>query len=1348
MGALSVGQHVKSSIIPKGMTIVETARRLGVGRQALHTFLAGRARLSGDMASKLEAVFGADAAELLQMQREIDTAAEARLAVTKQAAGYLKIGCGDIENWAVSHRISSRSSLPVLVRRLISATALGISELDFHGDEEAERPGWDGEVVATSPTAKVPQGRSGWELSSSNDLPRKPEADIKGREKAIGPKKRQTMAFIYVTPRRWAGKEKWAEQHCASGAWKEVRAYDSEDLAQWLEQSVATQIWFAEQIGRPSDGVRSLEHCWLEWSMATEPHLSERLFDGGVKASASTLENWLTEPQHRPLVVTADSIAEGLAYLSVALPRELAEDAVVVSSADALRRTTAATADSLLIIDQSDVERVAGPYLKTHRIIVVRPKTSIENDADITLSQVDSESFRLALDDMGYGHEDVSSLSAQSAQSPTILRRRLATSPALRLPNWAQSGTASSRKLIPILLAGAWNRTNKTDCDVVAALANKPYDEIEKDLTELLAIPDSPVWALGNYRGIVCRRDALFAAHPGLLDKDIDEFVQWAEFVLSEDDPALDLEPDKRWSAAIYGKKREMSGALRQAVGDMLILLAVYGDGLVKGRLNRIKLRIDRLVKSLMEAKPTRALVALSSDLQALAEASPSVFLDCVETDLRLPQPQILPMLRPIEAGSFDSPDRTGLLWALELLAWDQAYYLSIVRILARLSQIPINDNWVNKPENTLESLVSCWHPETAVDVNGRIAALQLIAEEFPDVGWRICAAQVDRGHAIATPNQRPTYRVIGLSGSQKVTYADLYRVVDAAWDILLAWKRLEPPKIADLLRLSPGMKAAHKRNLARRIEEWIDSAPVSEKVTIAEELRKLGYSPERPKSKNKSAFDTAMAKVAKLLQPDDPVSRHKWLFAEHYVQESVAELRDEGFDFDKRDKLITEKRDEAALEIFRSDGVGGVLRLLESGNANFPLGRHLGNVITDGEVTETIGALLLSEEPDLQSKIDACIAGLLLKNGEDGVMALAGAVLGVPEIAGNEELSLRFFRACPFNEASWDLLEAYHVALVDRYWREVIPNGWWLEGTALERMVDRLLRARRPRAAFCALGHNLDKLKPTVLGRLLEQMVSGGEEESGTYPLDPYRLSQALSLIHLGRALSIDALARLEFIFVDGLSHSKHGIPNLERKIAENPASFVELVVLLYRRKDKGADPEQYQLSEGADRKTILHNVYRVLDKAARIPGTSDDGEIDVANLISWVARTREMLVDLSRKEIGDQQIGQLLGRGPVGRDGIWPHQAIRMALETIGSEEIARGMELAVYNSRGVVARGPGGDQERALAAKYQGWSDSLAQAFPFTSRVLRGIAEHYLHDAEWHDTDENVRKRLGRH
>lgn len=1346
----AVGTYVKSTIIPSGMATAAAARKLGIGRQALHTFLSGKSRLSAEMAANLERVFGADAALLLKMQAQLDEQDVLKSTALQNASGYLKITASEIERWTEEQAISSRSILPVLIRRLIHATTQGLSELDFHGHEEAERKGWDGEVDTENASSKVPEGKSGWELSSSSALPKKPTEDIEGREKTLSKSQRKEMSFIFVTGRRWKGKEQWAASRRASGAWKDVRAYDADDLAQWLEQSPATQIWFAEQIGKATDGVKSLAQAWEEWSFACEPSLPPSLFEGAKNSNKRVVENWLADNGQRPLVVTADSVAEGLAFLSQALPNKQADDTLIVESADSLRRTASATVSSVLVIERSEVETLAGPFFRSHRVIIVRPKTSVERDADIELGQVDYDSFSKALSDMGFGHEDVSSYTAQSARSPTILRRVFAKSPALRRPAWSVDGSALARKLMPILLAGAWSKSNKTDCEIVGQLAGKSYQEVEEDIASLGAITDSPVWAIGNYRGVVCRRDALFAAHHALLESDLNEFLEWAKLVLSEDNPALDLDPDKRWSAGIYGKKREISGALREAIGEMLVLLAVYEQHLFKGRIQHLSSRIDSVIRDLMHGKTSRELLSLSPDFQHLAEAAPNIFLDCLEADLSSDEPQILALLRPVEAGSMGSCDRTTLLWALELLAWDEDYYLRVIRILGRLSQIPINDNWVNKPENSLESLVSSWHPETTVSVEGRINALKLIFKEFPEVGWRICMAQVNQHHRFATPNSRPIYRPIGLTGRLTVTYEEMRQVEAAAWTLLLAPDNPSPKRFIDLIGALDGMDDTNKTALLENLKSWIVTAPEAELAQVSRALRQAGFSPDRDVKPDSSAIEQELHQVVRQIQPSDIVTRHQWLFAEHYVPESRAELMDEKFDYRAREKWINDRRDSATNEVYKERGIAGVIDLLKGGNASYPVGRHLANGLDSEEAVDVIGHLVRQDDEQNRLKFRSAVAGLLFKNGDDGLSELVICALRrFPEGSDDwENRCLELFLACPFLPVIWDILEADFPSLETRYWQLVVPNAWNLKPDEYDRLVDRFLRAGRPRAAFAAVRHSSDEVDPLTLAKLLEAIVAGSDESSEEYRIDGYSIDQSLALLHEKKAVPIEQMARLEFVFIDALTHSKHGIPNLDRRNADNPSSFVELIALMYKRKDGAEDPEQYRLSDQANKEAVLHNVYAVLDKLRLTPGTTEDGEISVERLVAWVKEVRAKLRELSRQDIGDLKIGELLGRCPAGADGIWPHEAVRMALEQIGNEEIMRGMALAVYNSRGVVMRGPGGDQERVLAEKYAAWAKSVSVEYPFSAKLLSEIRDSYLRDAQWHDTDENVRKRLGRH
>lgn len=1266
----------------------------------------------------------------------------------KNSAGYLTIGVTDIENWALAKRVSSRAALPLLIRRLAFATTSDLTELDFHGEEEAERHGWDGKTTSSLGSEKVPVGTTCWELSNSANLPGKPNDDIRAREAALSTQKRKDITFVYVTPRRWAGNGAWAETQRASGKWRDVRAYDAKDLSEWLELSVATQIWFAEQIGRPTDGVRSLDRCWVEWASATKPELSPRLFEGSVKANASTIDRWLADTGGRPLVVTADSIAEGLAWLACAMNGHVRESAVVASTPDALSRTAAATIGSVIVIDNEEVEKGAGPYLASHHIAAVRTKKSIEKDADIELDQADYDSFRLALEDMGYAHEEVSALSAQTAQSPTILRRHLATLPALKNPDWSKEGSALARKLIPILLAGAWNKSNEWDRAIVSILAQGiPYDQVERDMLDLLALPDAPVWAIGNYRGIVCRRDALFAVHSSLLDADIEAFLREAEFILSEDDPALDLEPDKRWSAGIYGKKREISGSLRQAIGDTLVLLAVYGDELIKGRLDKIAPRIDRLVQQLLMDKPYRNLVALSSDMQSLAEASPSSFLTAIEADLAKADSQTLLMLRPVSPGGFDSPDRTGLLWALELLAWDPAHYLRVVRILTALSEVPINDSYMNKPENSLESLVSCWHPETCVEIDGRIAALKVIVAESPEVGWRICYAQVAQHHRTATPNSRPTYRQIMRSGPRRVTNIEMYKMCDAALDLMLSWTAPDIEHLGALLKIADQMSDADQQRLTEMVEEWLAKEPGGDaKSELSEALRLLGYSAGKKPPKKAAKISKYMSDLANRLQPDDPAHKHRWLFAESWVHESRVELEDEEFDYEKR---IADMRDAAMAEVFAARGMAGILDLLSNGNASYAVGWHLSKAITAEQTIDLIRELISNDDAEMRAKRMTCANGLLNRDGEAGALEYASQVMATkdPMSCLNNDAAIRLFQICPINGATWRMLDAQRPDLVGRYWREFIPNAGRLEADDMQEMVDKLLRANRPRAAFCSIRFEVEKLGGPTLAKLMRTLVAGGDEEEGTYQLDGYRLSDAMKHLNASRELSMDEMASLEVALVDALTHNDYGIPNLEKKISSEPASFVQLIALMYKRRDDGTDPEKFHIPDEANKEAIIHNVYRVLDYIRRTPGSNDAGEIDVAALIHWIKEVRAQLADLSRGEIGDQCIGQLLGRCEPGKDSIWPHEAVRFALESVGTEQISRGMELGVYNSRGVVWRGQGGDQERALESKYRAWADALAPKHPFTSRMLNNIADGYRRDAEWHDTDENVRRRIGR-
>ncbi|MDA8249678.1 MAG: HigA family addiction module antitoxin, partial [Rhodospirillales bacterium] len=586
------GAYIREHVLPAGLTVTAAAKQLGVGRPALSNLLNGNAALSPDMAVRLQKTFGCDSEELLRRQAAYDRAQaqtrEPEIAVRAYAPSILSIKAIQIEAWA--GRIDARHELAALLRRLVYSTGEGLTRLDFPAFENAQRHGWDGFVQADAATPWIPLGDSGWEFGVNQDPAQKAELDYAARTKELGAAERASLTFVFVTPRRWAGKAAWVAAKAAEKRWRGVRAYDASDLEQWIETSIPGQAFFGDRLPLQDTDLLDLEAVWSRWANAAEPPLSKSLFNAVAPTAAYLLSGWLSRPPERPFTVVADSTAEGLALLACAFQSGALEDGrarervVVVKTPAALAKLMAATSEFTAIIDATAVASQAEDVFRRHHTIVVTHRNGVEDGADFTMDLVEDETFRTGLGEMGFGHIDIERLDRESGRSLTVLRRRLAQLPALRSPHWADDADAA-RRLVSLMLLGAWDSGSPDDQAVVEAMAAQSYDEVEATVAEWVGEADSPLWSIGRMRGVVSKTDAFYALQRHITPAHLRRFFDVARVVLSEADPALDLPEDKQWYAAIYDKTRRHSGALRRSLCETLVLLSVHGDNLFRTRL-------------------------------------------------------------------------------------------------------------------------------------------------------------------------------------------------------------------------------------------------------------------------------------------------------------------------------------------------------------------------------------------------------------------------------------------------------------------------------------------------------------------------------------------------------------------------------------------------------------------------------------------------------------------------------------------------------------------------------------------------------------------------------------------
>jgi len=342
---------------------------------------------------------------------------------------------------------------------------------------------------------------------------------------------------------------------------------------------------------------------------------------------------------------------------------------------------------------------------------------------------------------------------------------------------------------------------------------------------------------------------------------------------------------------------------------------------------------------------------------------------------------------------------------------------------------------------------------------------------------------------------------------------------------------------------------------------------------------------------------------------------------------------------------------------------------------------------------------------------------------------------------------TVRLLQCAPFRGDTWRLVERASQKVEDAYWGNVTPQWAQHNESEVTELIDRLLQAKRPRAAFWVSGRDWSLIETSRLRRLLFDVATVKPRPTDQYRLDAFDIHEALKSLNERAGISRDDMATLEFMYLDVIDDSEYGLPNLEKQIAASPALYFRALTLAFRRHDHGQDPADWRIDDPERAAAVASKAYKLLDRVKHLPGTDSDGTVDLTALLNWVAEVRGLCEEHDRAAIGDQAIGQLLSRiDPVPEEGAWPRAEVCEVLERTAAKDIGVGFCIGVHNARGVHYGAEDGDPERRLSAKFRRLASERAFDYPFVAGLLEEIASGYDREAKWHDVEGEVRKRLG--
>jgi hypothetical protein len=687
-------------------------------------------------------------------------------------------------------------------------------------------------------------------------------------------------------------------------------------------------------------------------------------------------------------------------------------------------------------------------------------------------------------------------------------------------------------------------------------------------------------------------------------------------------------------------------------------------------------------------------LFSQSDNLPMYAEAAPNEFLAILEEDLKTLEPQIYALMAPAGSGIFGGCPRTGLLWALENLAWKPEQLLRVSFVLAKLADRKIDDNWVNKPDNSLFSIFRSWMPQTAASLDERKAALEVLTKRFPSIGWQLCLHQFNRDSQIGHHNHRPRWRS-DASGVGQPSTQEHYPFARKAFDLALAWPNHTDETLGDLVESLQNLHEEDQLKVWDLVDAWIETEDDDQRrAKLRERIRRFAFTRRGKRRKLKDETRDRAFKAYTLLTPRDLVMRHQWLFEKMWVDESTEEFEDENFDYQKREEKIRRLRIDALREIWAAQKFDGILSLLKVSGAASAIGWHLADgVLKEQGAIDFLQQSIAVEDQTMLLKIDDMLSGFLRKlDGESRKPIVSSMIGSLPPAK-----IIRLFKCLPFEKDTWQQLEALGPELADSYWQEVYPGWIGREDSEINYVIDKLLDVKRPRAAFQSAHFSFEEVETSRLKRLLHEVATCNAEPAGLYRLDPHNISSALEILQQRPGVTEEEMAAVEFKYIQALDYTEHGIPNLQRQLAKSPSLFMQIIALTYKRSDDGEDPPEWGLSKLEHNEALFSAAYAALSRMKYIPGRDKKGKIDIEKLKTWVTELRSLCLKHARAKIGDQTIGQILATAPVGEDGVWPSEPVRAVLEEIASQDIAAGMGIGVYNLRGMHTREEGGKQER---------------------------------------------------
>ncbi|MBB4807011.1 hypothetical protein HNP38_002307 [Chryseobacterium defluvii] len=1244
----------------------------------------------------------------------------------------------NLENWADT--TFSKTALPYLISRLIRATTPASTKANLPSGSATYIGGWDGIVECETETSYVPQGTSLWEFGTTSDCKGKADDDYDKRKKnSIGFNPSESV-FIFVTPRLWTKKDEWVKEKKAESHWKDVKVYDSVDLEQWLDNALSVSRWFASQDGvgaYPFDGIMTADEFWEEWSMGPKGLvLSPECVIAGREYEKDLL---LSALQGYPTIkgIKASTKNEAIAFIIASAKLFSTEEfdrffskALIVDTEGNFRGIRINTYNPLNLIPRfDDAQPLYAAVSNGHHVLVPLGADDDFNQETITLPTIDRDGQINALIKSGILREDAEKFSRESGRNITILKKLLGFP--YYQAKWIEK--ENIREIIPALLLGRWNETFAGDVELIEKLSQQKYSDYLVILNRWKNFEESPIIQIGETWRLTSPLDLWTALSSQLTPKDFQNIQECYVLAFKNGNPIIEPE-EKNNFAAYFNKRKKYSNWLREGLTQSLILIGRL-DGVKIPNLNNPQNWVDNIIFDLLNNASGEIWISVDHELPLISEASPESFLKSVKNSLEKEQSEIMDMFKEEEGFLHETSHHTGLLWALENLAWLPEYLRDVSLILLKLSRLDPGGSLSNRPLNSISEIFKPWHYQTLASYDERMEILRYVTEKEKESGWTLLIRMLPDHHGIAHPTHKMRWRMFDKNTNLTYTYQEIWNTHSAVIEMLIKLFDNNEEKFSQLIKEITNLSSGDRKSVI----DWADATYTNvkqEKFTTWEAIRGILNHHRSHPDTDWALPESDLARLENLynkLQPADIVNKYIWLFNNHWpgFPEGFRYVENE---FEKRHeqqkKLIDEARKTAVTFFLQELGLNATLELRKQVKENWLLGDALARVVTNQSDILSV-CECLNDERNTISFVQNFIYRKSIIENFDWIKSLFKKLQD--KGFGNKALA-NVLIPLDQNQQLWNFVVSLNEDTQNEYWLNVNPHFYHISNEEKVFGIEMLLKYKRFFSVIDIASHFTNIIPSNLLVEVLKK--AGTEEASEAPRFGGYEIERIFEELDKREDIEKSALINLEWIYLPILDSygTRRNPKNLEEELANNPEFFIEVLKLIYTPKDKELlQKEREEISDELIQNRAKH-AYHLLHSWKKLPGMKEDNSIDEAELKRWVTNARNLAESVSRLEVADAEIGKILAQYPENSP-LWPEEKIFRLIEEINTESLKNNYSSALFNKRSFSSRTAfeGGNIEREKAAYFEKLENDFKNKYPNVAEIFKHMKEGYLSDAK---------------